>query len=234
MSSRTAGAAQRIPVTGDRKKKHLTKITREHSSWSELGAYIKKFFHEASEITHQTWACVKPFYHLWSSSQLQTLRPRNDHSNSTQRKLNWQAATQALSVWTKIYEAWRDHFEIEGKGGNREATKRQQWNPLICQLHKAVIPANYFLPRISQDPCKANELQAFTSSFKALAILKKGSNTASFKLKACSVVMCNQPISLSDSSRAGTFACQTCSFLNQATSTESPVDDHINKHLEET
>ena len=99
------------------KKKHLTKITREHSSWSELGAYIKKFFHEASEITHQTWACVKPFYHLWSSSQLQTLRPRNDHSNSTQRKLNWQAATQALSVWTKIYEAWRDHFEIEQKRG---------------------------------------------------------------------------------------------------------------------
>src|SRR5512142_1447269 len=97
-----------------------------------------------------------------------------------------------------------------------------------------VIPANYFLPRISQDPCKANELQAFTSSFKALAILNKGSNTASFKLNACRTVMCKQPIPLSDSSRAGTFACQTCSFLNQATSTESPVDDHINKHLEET
>ena len=48
------------------------------------------------------------------------------------------------------------------------------------------------------------------------------------------LLCCDQPISISDSSRAGTFACQTCSFLNQATSTESHIDDHINKNLEET
>ena len=48
---------------------HLTKITREHSSWSELGAYIKKFFHEASEISHQTWAC-ESVQHLLSWNSL--------------------------------------------------------------------------------------------------------------------------------------------------------------------
>ena len=133
LNSKTAGSTEWVPwqqvlhreslSQGTEKKKHLTKITREHSSWSELGAYIKKFFHEASEITHQTWACEKPFCHLWSSRQLQTLRPRNDHSNITQRKWDWQYATQDLSVWTKIYEACRDYFEIEGKGGNGSGQK---------------------------------------------------------------------------------------------------------------
>ena len=134
LNSKTAGSTEWVPwqqvlhreslSQGTEKKKHLTKITREHSSWSELGAYIKKFFHEASEITHQTWACVKPFYHLWSSSQLQTLRPRNDHSNRTQRKIKLTSCySGSLSVNQDIWSLKRPFWDRAEKGGIEKPPK---------------------------------------------------------------------------------------------------------------
>ena len=76
------------------------------------------------QISHQTSACEKPFYHLWSSSQLQNLRPRNDHFNRTQRKIKLTSCySGSLSVNQDIWSLKRPFWDRAEKGGIEKPPK---------------------------------------------------------------------------------------------------------------
>ena len=104
-------------------KKHLTKSTREHSSWSELGAYIKKFFHDASDLT--------PNLSLWeaslSSLVIQTTPdsqaqewPLQQHSKKIELTSFYSGS---LNVNQDIWSLKRPFWDRGGKGGIEKPPK---------------------------------------------------------------------------------------------------------------